>query len=387
MQKTRTEHQKRRREIHNEIVEAFGTKYSWLGAQAAREMLMSVASWNIQKYSNPPFRYRTHIILAWKRGFLKSTMLKTMADLLGEKNASVIGKVSDAAMRGSVSGGNFAPPKPLKTPIVMSTEFGQTDFGDELLNLFLALLEEGHTNVALNKIASLPDNQKRSIEKEYSRQIQFGASNEFDLKTDFVFWGATYDPSKLQDDALRSRISVVSPVKPLDYRITMAADKNPSVKSQIDPSTIRDLRRLIKTEDEYPTDFSPPDNMYSQLNIEPRESRDMMSYMACRNWWGLETNPDIMRKYIKYLKKSRKVSIMTPEDRIFDLIFDSPKTYGELMKETGYSKRQIYQLMQNINAKRHNLSGKTKWVVWSGEGEAEKVEEEEEGSGFMDKYL
>lgn len=383
MQKSETKLQKERKQAFNEIVEAYGVKYSWLGAQAARELLMSVASWNIQKHSNPPFRYRTHVMLAWERGYLKSTMLRTMADILGDENTSVIGKVSDAAMRGSVSGKSFTPPKPLRSPIVISTEFGQTDFTDELLNLFLNQLEEGHTNVSLNKIAQLSENQRQNIEEKYERRVQFKENNEFDLKCDFVFWGATYDPTKLADDALRSRFNVVTPVKPLNHEITRAADNNVSVKKQIDNETVKAVRRYIKQDKEFSTDFRPPHSMYKEFNLNPRESRDVQSYMACRNWWGLETNPDVMRKYIEYLKKSRRLSTMKPEERVFELIFDAPRTYKELKEETGLEKKQLFKILRRLDAQRHELGGdKTEWVIWSGDG----APDDEEDDDFLSTY-
>lgn len=382
MQKSKEKLQKERKQIYNEIVEAFGVKYSWLGAQAAREMLMSVASWNIQKHSEPPFRYRTHVMLAWKRGYLKSTMMRVMADILGDDNTSTIGKVSDAAMRGSVSGKSFTPPKPLRSPIVISTEFGQTDFNDELLNLFLNQLEEGETNVALNKIAQLSENQREDIQQTYDNRIRFRENNEFDLKCDFVFWGATYDPTKLADDALRSRFNVVTPVKPLNHEITRAADNNPGVKRQIDKTTVKDVRRFIKQDKEFPTDFRPPHSMYKEFDLNPRESRDVQSYMACRNWWGLDTNPDVMRKYIEYLKQSRRLSTMKPEERVFELIFDTPRTYKELMEETGLGKKELFKIMRRLDAQKHDLANETKWVIWSGGGEEEKDEED----NFLSAY-
>lgn len=385
MQKSETRLQKERKQVYNEIVEAFGVKYSWLGAQAAREMLMSAASWNIQQYSNPPFRYRTHLMLAWERGYLKSTMLRVMADIMGDDNTSVIGKVSDAAMRGSVSGKSFTPPKPLRSPIVISTEFGQTDFNDELLNLFLNMLEEGETNVALNKIAQLSENQREDIERRFDRRVKFGANNEFDLKCDFVFWGATYDPSKLADDALRSRFDVVTPVKPLNHEITRAADNNPSVKKQVDKTTVKDLRRFLKQEEEFPTDFRPSPSMYKDYDLIPRESRDIQAYMACRNWWGLDTNPDVMRSYIEYMKESRRISTMKPQERVFELIFDSPRTYRELMKETGLEKKRLFKILKRLDAQKTNMAGETEWAIWSGDGAPDEREEEDDDS-FLSGY-
>lgn len=381
MQREKSEVQRKRSELFEEVVEAFAEKYSWLGAQASREMLISAASWNLQKHSNPPFRYRTHLMLAWERGWIKSTLMRTMSDILGDKFCSVIGKVSDAAMRGSVSGGSFTPPKPLRSPIVISTEFGQTDFSDELLNLFLAQLEEGKTNIALNKIGQLSENQKQSVQNNYDGKIQFHNNNEFDLKCDFVFWGATYDPSKLADDALRSRFNVVTPVKPLTSDITMAADESRSVMSMLSSDTVRSIRRELWKEEEFPTDFQPPERFYKEYGLTPRESRDIQAYMAARNWWGLDVNPKIMREYIEYMQESRRISTMEPKERVLDLIFDNPMTYSELQKETGYSKLQLYKIIDRIGAKRFEMSpGKaTQWVVWSGDNDKE---EDNDGGGL-----
>jgi len=393
MQKEITDIQKERRELYKRVVDAFGVKYGWLGSQAARELLISAATWNLQKHSNPPFRYRTHVMLAWQRGYLKSTMIREMKEVLGDDMVSIIGKVSDAAMRGSVSGGTFTPPKPLQTPIVASTEYGQTDFSDELLNVFLNQLEEGHTNVALNKIGQIPESQKKNIQNNFKGAIDFKANNEYDLHSDFVFWGATYDPSKLDDNALRSRFNVVTPEKPLDYTVTKSADNNPSVSRQLDTDTKRSVGRHLKMEKNMPTRFKPTENLYKKYNIGPRESRDIQSYMAARNWWGLDVNPEIMEDYISYLQQSRRLSTMRPEDRVFEVIFDNPTTYGEIKKRTGFSKKEIYRMMQKIGAERINLRGNTEWVIWSGMEEKQEFKnntDNDEGNnsgGFLSDQL
>lgn len=388
MQKEKTQKIKEeRRQVYREIVDAFSVKYSWLGGQTAREMLMSAASWNIQKHSNPPFRYRTHVMLAWKRGYLKSTMMRVMAKILGDDLTSVMGKVTDAAMRGSVSGKQFQPPKPLRTPIVISTEFGQTNFDDELHNLFLNQLEEGVTNVSLNKIGVLSDNQRKNIENTFDERVKFKENNEYNLKSDFVFWGATYDPRQLEDDALRSRFNVVTPAKPLDHSITESVDSAPPVHSQLDTTTVKDVRSFLRSDREFPTSFQPTATLYREYNLNPRESRDIQSYMACRNWWGLEVNPEIMSDYIEFMQQSRRAFIQEPEERVFDLVFDNPMTYEEIEDRTGLTRREIYKIMQRIDAVRTNLKDETEWVVWSGAKKKEEEDEKEkEGSSFLSQY-
>lgn len=370
---------KKRKRAFEEVVEAYGMKFSWLGAQAAREMLISAATYNIEKNMEPSMRYRTHIMLAWERGWLKSTMMGCMKSILGDSLTSSCGKISDAALRGSTSGGNFSPPKVLNTPIMISTEFGQTDWNDELLNVFLALTEEGKTNIALNKIASMPEQQKKSIEKEYEDAINFREQNEFDLKTNFVMWGATYDPSKLEDDALRSRFHIVTPAKPLTGNLTEQIDKGGSLMNNISKSTIRTIRRELESDMETKIDYDIPSELYEQFSIIPRESRDIKAYMAARNWWGLEVNPEIMKKFIENLKASRRRANMTDEEMVFDLIFDDPHTYSEIMDKTGLTKQRVYKIVKEKLEASKNTEG---WVVYSRDDEREEEDEDDKGGIF-----
>lgn len=373
----------KRKEIYREVVNAFERKYSWLGAQAAQELLLSAATWNIEKNNEVPMRYRTHCVLAWERGWLKSSILTKMASVLGEDLCTTMGKVTDAGMRGSLSGGSFTPPKPLKAPFVISTEFGQTTFEDELLNVFLSLLEEGYTNVSMNKVGQMSESQKRDIEQQYDGAINFGGENEFDLKTNFVFWGATYDPAKLDDDALRSRFNVVTPKNPLTGAVTETIDKG---YFNLNQDTVRALRRELKSDEESEVDFKPPTHLYEKYSLIPRESRDLQAYMAARNWWGLEVNPSIMENYVEHMKDSRKRSNMSPEDLIFHLIFNNPMSLDELDDETRYNEEEIYKMLTDL--KKHRgaqmtpFKGGRKWVIWSGNKGEE--EEDEEETGFLD---
>lgn len=380
MQRSDSDVKQERKQVFKEIVQAFEHKYSWLGHQASRELLLSAASWNIDMHSDPPFRFRNHVMLAWKRGWLKSSIMNKMASILGDDLCSTIGKVTDAAMRGSVSGGTFTPPKPLKTPIIISTEFGQTDFEDELLNIFLALLEEGKTNISLNKIGNISNAQKKDIEKRYNGQVNFGESNEFDLQCNFVFWGATYDHTKLQDDALRSRFNVVTPEGKLDYEIVKSLDRN---RFELSNSTVKDVRSMLKSQREMDTNFSPPGHFFKEYDLEPRELRDIKSYMACRNWWGLEVNPEVMQKYIKHLKHSRRIANMSPEERVFDLIFDNPMTFDEIVEESGYSEKEVYTYLDRLDPSQIPSPEGIEWVIYSGD----KKGKNEEESSDLDSFL
>lgn len=357
-----------RKEVYENIRDAFGEKYNFLGAQVARECLLSAASWNIDKYSDPPMRYRNHIMLTWDPGWLKSNMLMRMKDILGDDLVKTCGKVTEAVMRGSVNGGRFSPPTVLQAPIVVSTEFGQTEFEGELLHSFLNLLEEGETNTSLNKIAGLSEATKDDIEERYKGEIKFRSENEFDLNTSFVFWGATHEPELLTENALKSRFNVVTPAKPLTGKVTEAIDKSPPLKQLIDGDTVKAVRRMIKSKQKVRTDFKPPSSFYDEYTLTPRESRDVQSYMAARNWWGLDVNPKVMEEYITHLKRSRRIASMNKYERVMDLIFDNPMTYDELINKTGYDKRELYKILERIDAERAGVSGDdVRFIVRSGE--------------------
>jgi hypothetical protein len=325
-------------------------------------------------------RYRNHVMLTWAPGWVKSTMLMKMKKILGDDMVSTCGKVTDATLRGSVSGGRFTPPKPLRTPILVSTEFGQTEFEGELLHQFLNLLEEGRSNVSLNKIAQLGNSERSDIAEKYDHQIEFKAENEYTLNTDFVFWGATHDPAILNENALKSRFMVVTPSKPLTGEVTMAMDNAPPVESLVDQSSVKEIRDVVKSSEEASTDFKPPDSFYTEYNLKPREARDLQSYMAARNWWGLSTSPEVMNKYIEHLKWSRKKASLSKDEQILEMIFDNPMTYEEIAGQTGLTDVEVYKACERIGAKRLTLdSDEPKWVVRSGKSpEAEEAKEKAE---------
>lgn len=379
-----------RKQVYETIRDAFAEKYDFLGAQASREMLMSAASWNVNQNSDPPMRFRNHVMLTWSPGWLKSSMLRKMKKVLGDDLVSDCGKFTSAVLRGSLDGGNYSPPLVLKSPIVVSTEFGQTDFGDdELLSSFLALLEEGETNVSLNKLAGMSESQKENVEQRFktgdgTKRITF-KENNFDLKTDFVFWGATHDPSQLSENALKSRFNVVTPAKPLTGKVTEAVDSAPSIEKILDNQDIKDVRRMLRSQEEVATNFKPPSKFYTEFSLSPRESRDIQSYMAARNWWGLDVSPKIMRDYTKQLKQSRRIADMTPAERVKNLIFDNPMTYDEIQSETGYSKIEIHNIFEQIDAKRAGTDAdEVKWVVRSGDRESQNEAQSKKEQIFDD---
>jgi len=371
----------KRREIYETVRDAFAEKYSFLGAQVARECLLSAASWNIQKYSEPPFRFRNHVMLTWEPGWVKTTILMKLKKILGDDMVSTCGKVTEAVLRGSVEGGRFSPPKPLRTPILISTEFGQTNFEDELLHTFLNLLEEGHTNVSLNKIAQLSESEKSNVQEKYNNRISFKSENEFDLHTNFVFWGATHDPSLLEEHALKSRFNIVTPAEPLTGEITHAMDNSPSVEKMLTQDEVNACRRMLKTDAQINTNINIPAPLYKKYTINPRESRDIQGYMAARRWWGLETDPSVLEPYIKHLKQSRKIASLNMDERVLDMLFDNPLSYDEIASRTGLSKVEIYKILQRIDAKRAGVDAdETKWIVRSYEKSINFNDDDDEDS-------
>jgi hypothetical protein len=353
-----------RKEVFTDIVAAFSESYGFLGEQVATECLMSLATWNMERHSDPPIRYRTHIMLTWDPGYIKSTLLRKFKLLLGDDMVSKCGKITEAVLRGSSAGGSFSPPKVLKAPILVSTEFGQTEWEGELLGSFLALLEEGETNISLNKFAGLSDVAKRDVTEKYHGDIEFTADNEFDLYTDFLFWGATHDPEQLQDNAMVDRFNIVTPKEPLTGELVEQVSKSPPLTETLSKDTIQSLRRIVSCEKEADVDFEIPSALYRKHNPSFRLARDVRSNMAARHWWGLQSDPDVMDAYMQHLKESRKKASMNKYERVQDMIFENPLTWDEILERARLPETELNHILQNLDVTHHpGPDGETQWVI------------------------
>ncbi len=353
----------KRIEIYDKIVSAFEHDFSWLGKQFAEEFLMSVASWNIQQFSNPPFRVRRHLLLYWKAGWLKSSLLTKAFVLLGNDLCTMMSDVTNAALRGTVDYGKFVSPFTLKRPFSICTEFGQiTSGGDstELVQKLLNVLEEGVVTVSLGKISQLSKTAKDKAEEEYG--ITFIDDNTFTYRTNWVLLAGTYNKRFLIDNAFESRFNLVVPEKPLNSLLTKhIVNTTPQL---IDEETKYEFRRAIVEKNEVRSDVKLPDEIFDlDSELDPRRCSYLLSYKMCRAWWGIKTESEQLINLLTELKKRTDSIWKSADDKVFEVIENEPLSADEIAKVTGLSKRQVYYSLKNIRASRIIEDGKAKWKI------------------------
>ena len=341
-----------KKEIYTQIVSAFEEKYSWLGRQFAEEFLNSVASWNIQQFSDPGFRVRRHLLLFWPPGFLKSSLLMKARDILGSDACGHLSDVTTAAIRGSVDSGKFRVPVCLKHPFTVCTEFGQmiNSGGDsnELVQKLLNILEEGVVTVSLVKAGGLLIAEREKAIDKYG--IKFDDDNNFTYQTNWVLFAGTYNKKFLADSALESRFIIMTPEKKLDGELTKHVNR--SGKFHVDEQVKTELREYLlspwNNENGKPM---LPDEVYSpEININPRESAGLISIMLAKQWWGQDISKDEIIEKAKAIKQTSEDIWKGDEDKVFDCIFYEGKTIEEISKETGVSVRMVKRYLRNIHA-------------------------------------
>lgn len=341
----------KRNEIYDHITTAFEDKFSFLGRQFAEEFQMSCASYNIQTYSKPDFRMRRHLLLFWRAGWLKSSLLNKANTLLGPQLCTIMSDVSNAALRGTVEGGSFVSPFTLKRPFSICTEFGQvvSGFDSDIVQKLLNVLEEGLVTVSLGKIAYLSIDQREEATEKYG--ITFIDKNTFTYSTNWILIAGTYNKKFLFDNALESRFVIMHPEKKLDSNLTRHLTT--SKKFHIDEDVAEHFKAEIVKDS--PMDIAGiklPNEVYEcETPVSPRECAGLISFIACRSWWNKPTTKDDIMEKLNQMKTRSETVWKTADDKVFDAIEFESKTVPDIASELDVSTRQVYYSLSSLKRK------------------------------------
>jgi hypothetical protein len=369
-----------RKETYYAIVKAFEDKYTWLGRQFAEEALLSLSSWNIQNFNDPKYvgdrdeemkwvrhspeyRARKHLLLFWQPGFIKSSLLLKLRELLGGEICGSITDVTTAAIRGSVESGRFKAPVCLKHPYTICSEFGQlinsSSDSSELVQKLLNILEEGRVNVSLVKVSQLLESERERATKEYG--VTFDDENNFEYKTNWVLMAGTYNKKFLKDNALESRFNIMIPERKFDADFTRFVCSAP-------PFELKDeyklaLRNHLLDDTPMNTRVVLPLEVHD-AGLTMRDLSNLQSRIICSRWWGIELSDEDIIKYAFKMKENQKSAWESDDDKVFNSIFMTPKTLDEVSKETGLPIRQVFMsIKRSFGASRIIENGKDKYVI------------------------
>jgi len=349
-------------DIFNNITNAFEKKYSWIGKDFSEEFLMSACSFPLQVWSKPEFRIRRHLLLFWSHAWFKSSLLLKAKQLLGEKLCTGVSDISNAALRGTVEGGQFLTPLVLKRPFTVCTEFGQVTCGNDgdLIQKLLNVLEEGQLDVSLAKIAFLTNDQKATATREHG--ITFIDNNTFSYQTDWILLAGTYNKKFMVDNAFESRFVIMTPQQELDGKLLKHVVNSPSFF--VDEETKNAFRNELFSPLAIDTKIVLPEEIYDLKGITPRDCASLLSYILCRAWWNLETTDKQVIAMASEYSKNREDLWASAEDRIYDILENSvPLTVTEVWEKMNpkVCKRQVYYSLKKIAVPLMNSGGERKY--------------------------
>lgn len=369
-----------KQEVYEKTVEAFENKYTWLGKQFAEESMLSLSSWNIQNFNDPTyhgirdqemnwvrkapeFRARKHLLLFWSAGFIKSSLLIKLREILSSEICGSISDVSTAAIRGSVEAGRFKAPVCLKYPYTICSEFGQlvnnSSDSSELIQKLLNILEEGRVSVSLVKVAQLLQSERERAIENYG--IKFDDENNFEYKTNWVLMAGTYNKKFLKDNALESRFNIMIPTKHFDAGFTRHVCNAPAFEYPEEYALA--LRHHLLDDTPIDTKVYLPDEVHD-AGLTMRDLSNLQSRVICMRWWGNTIKDSDIIKYAFKMKENQKSVWESEDDKVFNAVFMTPKTLNEVAKETGLSIRQVFiSLKRNNGASRIIEDGKDKYVI------------------------
>ena len=339
-----------KQEIAGEIVNAFAHKYSWLGKQFAEELLTSFSSFNIESTFSKQLgheRVRSHLLLFWPQGWLKSSLLLKARDLIGEKYCSLLTDITRAALRGTVEYTEentviFNRPKVLRSNFIIASELGTltskgASGGEDLNQMMLAMLEESVVSVELSKFAKITDDQRAQIIED-NPGLKFKGNTEIEYETHAVWLAGTYNSKYIMDSAFSSRWEIMIPAQNLDSHLTKYIGKHRWMLPEDIPAKLQHILNRPTDQkflDAWNEDL--PDEVYDvHPNISPRFARAVKVYRVCsKMYWEQDVKTEELVQRMRYVIHSQATSRQSLKDEIQAYLkkVNTQKNYDQL-KET-----------------------------------------------------
>ena len=361
--------------VYFDVVKYFKELFGVLGEMASDELMLSLASWRLQKTlpkSIDVGRIRKHVLLFWRKGWLKSTILRVFSDLLPNFiRKTFLSDASRQSLTGSAVGDKFKPPEFKVNDIIIIPEMTSIfdNFDSKFIGAFLTALEEGRIAVSYVKFSNLSEEEIVDAFGEYEIVIRNGRI-EYDV--DSVVWCGAHTYATLERhlrDAFIDRFTVVSPEpdvfnnefvnkvlgfkRDLSFEISLRANiekKLNSIKFDID-----DYNYIFSIVKEVCSDFYQP--------ISPRFISEVqktgVSFYA---WNDTASKSEIVEyitdKIIKYSKASIPV-----DDKMVSLLRSRPVSVDELKEFSDYGFTDIYKFLKRIGAKPITRGNVTKYYL------------------------
>jgi hypothetical protein len=348
--------------IYKGISDAMERKYMWLGRQIAEELLDSLATSVIDRSYSLPFRANQHCLLIWDSGWFKSSILSDFVSTMPGHYFGTVGKISDAALRGTVEpaakpGRRFVPPSILQNEFIIVREFGQSFSTDvPVKEILLTALEDQVVNVSLAKFAQLDEIERVAAATNYEKDnFVWDSATSFRYKTKVTIWAANYTP--IDDLALLSRFNILTPQQELDEELRHHVMENPWIKvdAKAIPKGFNTINEAVDSimgshRPLIPVGFDLRKPLAGIRGITPRIHSNIIKKLLAASWWGFWYDSDSIRGMALGMIVSRRESQRDQQDIIIDKLKSGWFTIKDLASITGLPYGAIINVLKELRA-------------------------------------
>ena len=347
-------------QVNTAILDEFERCYGWLGRQMAEKLLLSLATINIHRYGGYSYRLRQNLLMLWKAGYFKSTIVRRFIDIInysGKPNAILITDISDSSFMGSSKDKNFLVPLYAKYWIIVIDEMAKyTDSKTEQFQTLLSVLEDDHVIRQLIKFGEVS-------EKEKKRSKVYGIEwiDEFTFKAPVRAGviGNTYKNDFITDEAMQSRFNIVTPKQDLDADLVKHINKYGD-SFNVPPDICLSLQHHFHNDSikNSPLTYTLPSEVIID-GVSGRTLSELKKWALAREWWGFTTSLQEIENRRDVIINSQQYATKNSADKVIDLISERPYTAKEIIEVLGMPKSNLYRILRRLpTIRRESPNGK-----------------------------
>jgi hypothetical protein len=310
------------------------------------------------------FRYRLNCLLHWKSGWWKTSLLTRIAEISAPfLNIKKMTSSSEAALRGSCTpDGKFCIPDILTSNIFIIPEL-TTMLNEEIIRIFLTILEEATLSVSLVKLKRIKDSEKEYWENRFPIKFDdFG----FTYTHHCTIWAAIHDLGLIDEelyDAYTNRFIIlyIPPDKFKREDAYKLEKHHRRIDFENELSRFLESRYKIKSEPNW--DFAERIIAYFRNSTTIQVDTPRVVQNIIRIALGYyELFGDNFYECCNIIARQFNQEVYTPKELLISAL-QTPKTMDELVSLTGMKRTLIYYYMKQLPVIKDTTGSKIKYSL------------------------
>lgn len=323
---------------------------------------------SFQKYEEAmdSMRFRLHMLLLWKHGLYKSTIIAETVRLFGVKS-NIVTTSSAAAMRGSFTEKTFVPPEFLVSDIMLLTELSSVLGGDkEIIGQLMTAMEESDMRIALVKIGQVKPKVLAEV-RSYGADIE---DCRLIYRNKATIISASHSIDQIPEANRQAYLS-------RQYIVQISPSEVPYGLGWKEQSDHRDEKLYVEFAKWFQKQYKAsqkPDLAFGKKAIkimrksfsstfdpDSRQMNDIRKMIYARH--GLFPKETVNQVVIQILPFIVNQEGKTTRDKLVELILSHPATVDDITKYLNISSGAFYSYRKRLGIKSVSHSNPTKYYL------------------------